>query len=65
MLTRKSILSLERAERREPRNVIFFSKPSLDERKLVTLGLLILTFYPKIQGSGISGDLRSKTYILH
>ena len=52
MLTRKSILSLEKGGG-EPRNVIFFSKHSLDERKLVTLGLLTLTFYPKTQESCI------------
>ena len=51
LLTGKPISSLQRG--RKPRNVIFFYKPSLDERKSLTLALLILTFYPKAQESCI------------
>lgn len=35
------------------RNAISFSKPSLDERKSVTLALLTVTFHPKAQESCI------------
>lgn len=63
MLRRKSILSLKR--KKKNRNVISFSKPSLDDRESVTLALPRLDSYPKAQESCIAMilDQKSISYI--